>query len=97
MKNVRLERLLLEQKKVREKIAALQERDKELEKLIRDAENISIVGLVRAEGYTLESLSALIDKLRDNPFPDNSAAAESSTEDSQADLPGVAGEEEPTL
>lgn len=91
MKNVKLERLLLEQKKVREKIAALQERDKELEKLIRDAENISIVGLVRSEGYTLESLSALINKLRDNPFQGNSVAAGSSTE--QADFPG---KEEPT-
>lgn len=83
MKNTKLEKLCQEQQKVREKIAALQERDKELDKLIRDAENISIVGLVRSEGYTLESLSALIKNLRDDPSTHGADTPESLVNESQ--------------
>ena len=94
MKNARLEKLILEQQKVREKIAALHERDKELDKLIRDAENISIIGLVRAEGYTLESLSELIEKLRDNPSTDDADTPDTLADGSQAELDRR--EEDPT-
>ncbi len=93
MKNTKLDKLFQEQQKVREKIAALQERDKELDRLIRDAEDISIVGLVRSEGYTLESLSALIGKLRDNPLLEHANVPDLPTGEPRTDLPG---EEEPT-
>ena len=93
MKNTKLDKLFQEQQKVREKIAVLQERDKELDRLIRDAEDISIVGLVRSEGYTLESLSALIGKLRDNPLLEHANVPDLPTVEPRTDLPG---EEEPT-
>lgn len=93
MKNTKLDKLFQEQQKVREKIAALQERDKELDRLIRDAEDISIVGLVRSEGYTLESLSALIGKLRDNPLLEHANVPDLPTGEPRTYLPG---EEEPT-
>lgn len=67
--NPRIKKLRAEQKRVREKIAALQGKDKDLEKEIRDLENIDIVGLVRSEGHTLESFSALMQQLKDNPIP----------------------------
>lgn len=76
--NPKIRRLRAEQQKVRDRIASLQDRDKELTNQIRDLENIDIVGLVRAEGYTLESFSALMKQLQDNPIPNNTP-----TEDTQ--------------
>ena len=74
--NPKITKLRTEQKKVRDKIAALQEKDKELDKQIRDLENIDIVGLVRAEGYTLESFSKLMRQLQENPMPQKGAQKE---------------------
>lgn len=67
--NPRIKKLRADQKRVRDKIASLQAKDKELDKEIRDLENIDIVGLVRSEGHTLESFSALMQQLKDNPIP----------------------------
>lgn len=67
--NPRITKLRKEQQKVRDKIAALQVKDKELDKEIRDLENMDIVGLVRAEGLTLEGFTELMQQLRENPIP----------------------------
>ena len=67
--NPKISKLRREQQKVREKIAALQAKDKELDKEIRDLENMDIVGLVRAEGLTLEGFTELMQQLRENPIP----------------------------
>ena len=58
-----------ELEKLRKKIPELMERCKSLEKQIRDLENTEIVGLIRAEGYTIEQLAAMLDMLRGNPLP----------------------------
>lgn len=67
--NPKISKLRREQQKVRDKIAALQVKDKELDKEIRDLENMDIVGLVRAEGLTLEGFTELMQQLRENPIP----------------------------
>ena len=67
--NPKISKLRREQQKVRDKIAALQTKDKELDKEIRDLENMDIVGLVRAEGLTLEGFTELMQQLRENPIP----------------------------
>lgn len=66
--NPKIKKLRAELDKNRQKIATLQERSQELEKQIRDLENIDIVGLVRAKGYTLEQFSDLIKTLQANPI-----------------------------
>ena len=52
-------RLREELAKNKEKIAALQGRNRELEKQIRELENIDIIGMVRARGLTLEQFTEL--------------------------------------
>lgn len=65
--NPKIIKLREELEKTRAKIAMLQERSRDLEKQIRELENIDIIGLVRAEGYTLEQFAELLKTLRDNP------------------------------
>ena len=43
----------------RKKIAALQAQNRDLEKHLRELENLDIVGLVRSQGLTLEQFSQL--------------------------------------
>ena len=69
--NPKIKKLRAEREKLQTRISSLQERDKDLEKQIRDLENMDIVGLVRAKGYTLEQFSALIRSLQHNPIPNN--------------------------
>lgn len=64
--NPKISKLREELEKTRAKIAVLQERSRELEKQIRELENTDIIGLVRAEGYTLEQFAELLKMLRDN-------------------------------
>ena len=49
-----------------EKISALQNRPKELEKQRRELENLDIIGLVRGVGMTAEELSVLMKASREN-------------------------------
>ncbi len=43
----------------RKKIAALQAQNRDLEKHLRELENLDIVGLVRSQGLTLEQFAEL--------------------------------------
>ena len=58
--NPRITKLREEHSKNRAKISELQARNRELEKQIRELENTDIVGLVRAQGFTLEDFAALM-------------------------------------
>lgn len=58
--NPRITRLREELAKNKEKIAALQARNRELEKTIRELENTDIIGMVRAHGMTLEQFAELL-------------------------------------
>ena len=57
--NPKITRLREELTKNKEKITALQGRNRELEKQIRELENIDIIGMVRARGLTLEQFAEL--------------------------------------
>ena len=57
-----------EHAKNKEKISELQSRNRELEKQIRELENIDIVGMVRAKGLSLEDFAALLQTLN-KPAP----------------------------
>ena len=46
----------------RKKIAALQAQNRDLEKHPRELENLDIVGMVRAQGLTLEQFAELFSK-----------------------------------
>lgn len=78
--NPKISKLRKEQQKVRDKIAALQAKDKEMDKEIRDLENMDIVGLVRAEGLTLEGFTELMQQLRENPIPQKKGQQEQEVE-----------------
>ena len=52
--NPRIIRLREELAKNKEKITTLQARNRELEKAVRELENTDIIGMVRAQGMTLE-------------------------------------------
>ena len=71
--NPKIQKLRAELGKNREKVSELQARNKELEKQIRELENIDIVGLVRAEGLGLEQFAELLRQARAAvPMPDDS-------------------------
>lgn len=58
--NPRITRLREELAKNKEKITTLQARNRELEKSIRELENTDIIGMVRAQGMTLEQFAELL-------------------------------------
>ena len=58
--NPKIAKLREEHGKNKEKISELQARNRELEKQIRELENTDIIGLVRAQGMTLEDFIALM-------------------------------------
>ncbi|MBR6862303.1 MAG: DUF4315 family protein [Acidaminococcaceae bacterium] len=58
--NPKITRLREEHEKNRTKISELQARNRELEKQLRELENIEIIGLVRAQGFSLEDFAALM-------------------------------------
>ena len=51
------------------KITELQERNRGIERQIRELEDFSIVGLVRESGMTLEQFAALFAAMKDAPMP----------------------------
>ena len=71
--NPKIPKLRDEHAKNKAKISELQNRNRELEKQIRDLENIDIVGMVRAKGFSLEQFAEL---LRQTGAPAPSATEE---------------------
>ena len=64
--NPKFKKIDAEYAKNTEKISALQNRQKELEKQRRELENLDIIGLVRGMGMTAEELSALMKASRES-------------------------------
>jgi hypothetical protein len=67
--NPKIHKLRDELAKVNAKLATLQNRKQELEKQLLEAENTDIVGLVRAQGYSLEQFAELLKLIQANPVP----------------------------
>ena len=76
--NPKIRKAREEREKNRQKIQELQGRNKELDKQIADMENIEIVGLVRAQGYTLEKFAELIRQVNAPAQGDNDGGTEDS-------------------
>mgnify|MGYP003296751710 CR=1 FL=1 len=62
--NPKINKLRTELEKNNGKIAALQAKNKELEKQIRELENLDIVGMVREQGMTIVMVSSELQELR---------------------------------
>ena len=58
--NPKINKLREEHAKNREKIAELNARNREIEKQVRELENTDIIGLVRAQGLSLEDFAELM-------------------------------------
>ena len=69
MANKKLEKLRREKQKVHEKIVELQEQEADLDRQIEQQEDLDIVGIVRAEGFTLDEFAELMKQLKENPLP----------------------------
>ena len=67
--NPKIHKLRDELTKVNAKLATLQDRKQELEKQLLEAENTDIVGLVRAQGYSLEQFAELLKLIQANSVP----------------------------
>ena len=57
--NPKIPKLREELRRNRERIAVIQAHNRELEKNLRELENLDIVGMVRAQGLTLEQFTEL--------------------------------------
>ena len=62
--NPKINKLRTELEKNNGKSAALQAKNKELEKQIRELENLDIVGMVREQGMTMEQFADLFQKMK---------------------------------
>lgn len=62
--NPKINKLRTELEKNNGKIAALQAKNKELEKQIRELENLDIVGMVREQGLTMEQFAELFQQMK---------------------------------
>ena len=58
--NPKIQKLRTEREKHKAKISDLQERVRELDKQIRELENIDIIGMVRERGFSLEQFAAIM-------------------------------------
>ena len=58
--NPKITKLREEHEKNRTKISELQAKNRELERQLRELENTEIIGLVRAQGFSLEDFAALM-------------------------------------
>lgn len=67
--NPKITKLRTELSKNKDKITELQERNRGIERQIRELEDFSIVGLVRESGMTLEQFAALFAAMKDAPLP----------------------------
>lgn len=68
--NPKIQKLRDERAKHKSKISALQERVRDLDKQIRELENIEIIGLVRERGLSLEQFAALLAGTQNAPAPE---------------------------
>ena len=62
--NPKITKLRTELEKNNGKIATLQAKNKELEKQIRELENLDIIGMVREQGMTMEQFAKLFQKMK---------------------------------
>ena len=62
--NPKINKLRAEMEKNSGKIAALQAKNKELEKQIRELENLDIIGMVREQGMTMDEFAELFQKMK---------------------------------
>jgi hypothetical protein len=62
--NPKIPKLREEHGRNKAKISELQARNRELEKQIRELENTEIIGLVRAQGLSLEDFAALLRSMK---------------------------------
>ena len=62
--NPKINKLRAELEKNNGKIAALQAKNKDLEKQIRELENLEIVGMVREQSMTMEEFAAMFQKMK---------------------------------
>ena len=62
--NPKINKLRAELEKNNGKIAALQAKNKDLEKQIRELENLEIVGMVREQSMTMEEFAELFQKMK---------------------------------
>lgn len=69
MKTERLQKYREEREKNTAKIAALQERNRELDQKIHEAENMEIRSLMESQSMTVDDLARLLHSLRDKPVP----------------------------
>lgn len=67
--NRKVVKLRAERKKNDEKIADLQSRNKEIDRLIVELENTDIIGLVRENALTPDMLAELIRSMKQDPAP----------------------------
>ena len=65
--NPKITKLREEHEKNRTKISELQARNRELERQLRELENTEIIGLVRAQGFSLEDFAALMRNMKAPP------------------------------
>ena len=63
----KIEKLKAEQEKNREKIARLQERNKEIASQVTELENLRILGLVKEQKLTVKQLAELFQEMKNNP------------------------------
>ena len=62
--NPKINKLRTELEKNNSKIAALQAKNKDLEKQIRELENLEIIGMVREQSMTMEEFAELFQKMK---------------------------------
>ena len=78
--NPKIKKLKDEKEKNLDKIAALQERNREIDATVTKLENMDIIGMVREMGVKPEKLMELLDSLRANPAAAVNAAKEAAHE-----------------
>ena len=76
--NAKIHKLREEHEKNKTKISELQARNRDIEKQIRELENTDIVGMVRAQGLTLEQFAELLQTLKTPVFTENTPEKEAS-------------------
>lgn len=62
--NPKINKLRTELEKNNGKIAALQAKNKDLEKQIRELENLEIISMVREQSMTMEEFAAMFQKMK---------------------------------
>lgn len=82
--NPKIQKLKAEREKNTEKIAALQQRNKEIDSSVLELENLDIIGMVRSCGLTPEALAQLMQAVKNNPLPVPSGKAEEMEAESYA-------------